>query len=292
MKLSRGEQIASAINYAALGLFALLALAPFVHVLAQSFSSHLAITSGKVTFWPVDFSLEAYNKVLNEDAFWRAFRISVARTAAGTALSILLICLLAYPLSKTYIKGRSTIMFLLVFTLLFQGGMIPKYLIVKATGLLNTFWAYIIPNAIGAFSVIVLKNFFQSVPPELEESAKIDGASNLNILFRIMVPLSMPAIATLALWSAVGNWNSFFDAVLFVTDRKLFPLQVYLRELIMFNQSNIQNNPAFSSLDNQLLAVESLKAAALIASTVPILIVYPFLQKHFVKGIMLGSVKG
>jgi putative aldouronate transport system permease protein len=290
MKLSLGERIASSVNSILLGMFALLAMLPFIHVIAQSFSSHHAIASGLVTLWPVEFSLEAYNKVLNEDAFWRAFQISVLRTAAGTGFSILLICLLAYPLSKSYLKGRSLILFLIVFTMLFQGGMIPKYLIVKATGLLNTFWAYIIPNAIGAFSVIILKNFFQSVPAELEESARIDGASNIGILFRIMIPLSMPAIATLSLWSAVGNWNSFFDAVLYVTDRNLHPLQVYLRELIMFNQSNINNSS--SGLDSAMLALESLKAAALMASTLPILILYPFLQKHFVKGIMIGSVKG
>ncbi|RAV04611.1 carbohydrate ABC transporter permease [Paenibacillus sp. YN15] len=291
MKLTLGERIGSSINSIFLGLFAIAAMLPFIHVAAQSLSSHHAIVSGMVTLWPVEFSFDAYREVLNENAFWRAFQISVLRTVAGTGVSILLICLLAYPLSRSYIKGRSAILFLIVFTMLFQGGMIPKYLVVKATGLLDTFWAYIIPNAIGAFSVIILKNFFQSVPQELEESARIDGASNVGILFRIMIPLSMPAIATLCLWSAVGNWNAFFDAVLYVTNRHLHPLQVYLRELIMFNQSNMNTNGP-SSLDNSLLALESLKAAALMASTIPILILYPFLQKHFVKGIMIGSVKG
>lgn len=291
MKLTLGERIGSSINSIILGLFAIAAMLPFVHVVAQSLSSHHAIVSGMVTLWPVEFSFDAYREVLSEHAFWRAFQISVLRTVAGTGVSILLICLLAYPLSRSYIKGRSAILFMIVFTMLFQGGMIPKYLVVKATGLLDTFWAYIIPNAIGAFSVIILKNFFQSVPQELEESARIDGASNVGILFRIMIPLSMPAIATLCLWSAVGNWNAFFDAVLYVTNRHLHPLQVYLRELIMFNQSNMNTNGP-SSLDSSLLALESLKAAALMASTIPILILYPFLQKHFVKGIMIGSVKG
>ncbi|XID93497.1 carbohydrate ABC transporter permease [Paenibacillaceae bacterium WGS1546] len=293
MKLTRGEQIASALNYIFLGLFALLALAPFVHVLAQSLSSHQAITSGRVSLWPVDFSLEAYARVLSEQEFLNAFQVSVLRTVAGTFVNVALTCLLAYPLSKSYIKGRSAIMFLIVFSMMFGGGMIPTFLIVKGTGLLNTFWAFIIPGAISAFNVIILRNFFQSVPAELEESAKIDGGSNLGILFRIVIPLSMPAIATITLFHAVGHWNAFFDTVLYVTDRKLFPLQVYLRELIMFNQSGIDNNSGYSAnMDSTLLALESLKAAALIASTVPILIVYPFLQKYFVKGIMLGSVKG
>jgi putative aldouronate transport system permease protein len=293
MKLSKGEKTASVINYILLGLFALLALAPYIHVLAQSFSSHQAITSGRVRLWPVDFSLEAYVKVLSEKAFLNALQVSVMRTVAGTFVNITLTCMLAYPLSKTYIKGRSAIMFMVVFTMLFGGGMIPTFLVVKATGLLNSYWAYIIPGAISAFNVIIMKNFFQNVPAELEESAKIDGSSNLGTLLRIVVPLSMPAIATITLFHAVGHWNAFFDTVLYVTDRKLFPLQIYLRELIMFNQSNISNNNGYSAnMDSALLALESLKAAALIASTVPILIIYPFLQKHFVKGIMLGSVKG
>lgn len=293
MRLTRGERIASALNYVFLGLFALLALAPFVHVLAQSLSSHDAITSGKVGLLPVEFTLEAYGRVLSEQAFLNAFQVSVLRTVVGTAVNVVLTCLMAYPISKTYIKGRSVIMFMIVFTMMFGGGMIPTFLVVKETGLLNTFWAFIIPGAISAFNVIIMKNFFQSVPAEMEESAKIDGASNLGILFRIVMPLSMPAVATITLFHAVGHWNSFFDTVLYVTDRSLFPLQVYLRELVMFNQSNIDNNSGYSAnMDSTLLALESLKAAALIASTVPILIVYPFLQKYFVKGIMLGSVKG
>lgn len=293
MRLSRGERLGSTINYILLGAFALLALAPFVHVLAQSLSSHQAITSGRVTLWPVDFSLEAYSRVLSENAFLNAFKVSVLRTVAGTIVNVVLTCLLAYPISKTYIKGRSAIMFLIVFSMMFGGGMIPTFLIVKETGLLNTLWAFIIPGAISAFNVIIMKNFFQSVPAELEESAKMDGGTNLGILFRIVIPLSMPAIATITLFHAVGHWNSFFDTVLYVTNRELYPLQVYLRELVMFNQSNIDNNSGYSAnLDSTLLALESLKAAALIASTIPILIVYPFLQKYFVKGIMLGSVKG
>ena len=293
MKLTRGETLASGINHVLLGLMALLALAPFVHVLAQSFSSHRAITSGLVGLWPVDFSIEAYTRVLSQADFINAFQVSVLRTVVGTLFNVVITSLLAYPLSKRHLKGRSLIMFLIVCSMMFGGGMIPTFLVVKATGLLDTFWAYIIPGAVSAFNVIIIKNFFQSVPAELEESAKIDGGTNLGILFRIVIPLSMPAIATITLFHAVGHWNAFFDTVLYVTNRDLFPLQVYLRELIMFNQSGIDNNSGYSAnIDSTLLAMESLKAAALIASTVPILVVYPFLQKYFVKGLMLGSVKG
>lgn len=289
MKMSAGERVFSWVNAGLLACFGFLAVAPFIHIVAQSFSGHDAIISGRVVFWPVDFQTKAYEEVFNDHAFTRAFFVSVLRAVVGTLLNVLMTVLLAYPLSKSYIRGRQVIMFLVVFTMLFSGGMIPTYLVVKAAGLLNTFWAMIIPGLIWSFNVIIMKNFFQSVPHELEESGRIDGCSNTGILFRIAVPLSMPAIATITLFHAVGHWNSFFDAVLYIMDRNLFPLQIYLRELIQFNSSNIDT---YDNWERQLLATESLKAAALFTGTAPILMVYPFLQKHFVKGIMLGSVKG
>ncbi|MGY4762323.1 carbohydrate ABC transporter permease [Paenibacillus caseinilyticus] len=289
MRMSRGEIWFHRANHMALAVFGLLALSPFVHILAQSFSSYRAIISGDVAFWPVEWTTEAYVKVFHDPGFVRSFAVSVQRTLAGTALSVVLTCMLAYPLSRAYIRGRSAIMFLIVFTMLFSGGMMPTYLVIKELHLMNTFWVYIIPGALNAFHIVIMKNFFQSIPAELEESARMDGASNTGILLRIVVPLAMPAIATIALFNAVGQWNAFFDAVMYVTDSSLKPLQIYLRELVMSGQSNINTT---DSLERQLLAVESLKAAALIASTLPILLVYPFLQKYFVKGIMIGSVKG
>lgn len=289
IKKSRGEKVFSAFNVIFLGGFALLCLFPFIHVIAQSLSSHRAIVSGEVFLLPKEITLYAYQSVLADKRFINAFGISVARTVIGTVFSVFLTCLMAYPLSKHYIKGRGIILFMVVFTMLFSGGMIPTYLIVKGTGLLNTFWAYIIPPAISAFNLIIVKNFFQSVPEELEESARIDGASNIGILFKIVIPLSMPVIATIGLFHAVAHWNSFFDAVIYITNRDLYPLQIYLRELIQFNQSDIET---IDTLEQQLLANDSLKAAVLICSTLPILAVYPFLQKYFVKGVMLGSVKG
>ncbi|CAG9621149.1 carbohydrate ABC transporter permease [Sutcliffiella rhizosphaerae] len=286
---TKGEKAFSIFNYLILGGFALLCLFPFLHVIAQSLSSQRAIVSGEVIFLPIETTFLAYKEVFMDQHFLRAFGVSVARTVVGTFINVFLTCLMAYPLSKTYIKGRGIILFMVVFTMLFSGGMIPTYLVVRETGLLNTFWAYIIPTAISAFNLIIVKNFFQSVPAELEESAKMDGASNIGILFKIVIPLSMPVIATIGLFHAVFHWNSFFDAVLYINDRSLYPLQVYLRELIQFDQSEINLRDNF---EQQLLANESLKAAALISSTIPILIVYPFLQKYFVKGVMLGSVKG
>ena len=289
IKRSKGEKTFSVLNYLFLGGFALLCLFPFIHVIAQSLSSQRAIVSGEVLFLPIETTFLAYKEIFMDQDFIRAFVVSVLRTVVGTFASVFFTILLAYPLSKTYIKGRGVILFLIVFTMIFNGGMIPTFLVVRETGLLNTFWAYIIPGLISAFNVIIVKNFFQSIPQELEESAKMDGCSNLGILFKIVIPLSMPVIATISLFVAVFHWNSFFDAVLYITDSSLYPLQVYLRELIQFNTSGIDLK---DNLEQALIANESIKAAALIASTLPILIVYPFLQKYFVTGVMIGSVKG
>ncbi|MEK3916668.1 carbohydrate ABC transporter permease [Paenibacillus sp. FSL H7-0331] len=289
MKLSYGERLFTVTNYLLLTIFGLLALTPFIHILAQSFSSYRAIMSGEVALWPVNFTGSAYQEVFQDAAFLQSFLVSVVRTVIGTVVNVSLSCLLAYPLSRSYIRGRNPIIFMMVFTMIFSGGMIPTYLLVKELGLLNSFWAYILPGALSAFNVIILKNFFQSVPHELEESARMDGCGNLGILFRIFIPLSMPAIATIALFHGVQHWNSFFDAILYMNNKSLLPLQVYLRNLIQFSTTDIHLNDA---LEQQMLALESIKGAAIIVSIIPMLLVYPWLQKYFVKGIMLGSVKG
>lgn len=288
MLRSRGEKLFLAVNYALLTLIGCTAVAPFVNLLAESFSGNTAIVAGDVLFWPVQFHLDAYRAILKDVSFVQSFQLTVLRTVIGTCANVLFTTLLAYPLSKAYIKGRSAFLFLIFFTMLFQGGMIPSFLVVKSVGLYNSFWVYVIPGAISAFHVIILKNFFQSIPGEIEESARMDGCSNLGLLFRIVVPLSMPAIATIALFNAVHHWNSFFDAVLYINNSKLYPLQIYLRNLIAANQS--QNDLQGTDAD-EIINPESLKAAALIASMIPIMIAYPFLQKYFVQGITLGSVK-
>lgn len=288
MLVSRGEKWFSALNHTVLALFSLLALAPFLHIVAQSFSSQQAVVAGSVGFWPIGWNIDAYKNVLKDTAFMNAFGVSVNRTVCGTLLSVGLTSLLAYPLSKPYILGRQWIQFMIVFTMLFSGGLIPTYLIVKEAGLIDTFWALIIPGAISAFNVIIMRSFFQSVPIELEESARMDGCSNIGILFRIVLPLSMPVIATIALFHGVAHWNSFFDAVLYLNKRDLHPLQMYLRDLILSNETNLETR----AMEKDSAAIESLKSAALIVSTLPIVMVYPFLQRYFVKGILIGSVKG
>ena len=282
-----GEKWFQVFNYVLLGAIGLMAVLPFINILAQSLSSHNAVMGGLVSLLPVDFTWSAYRLVMGDNTFFHAMWISVQRTVAGALLGVFITALLAYPLSKRYIRGRNTILFFLVFSILFNGGIIPTFFIIRWLHLLDTIWVLILPTTVAVFHVIIMKNFFQAVPFELEESAKIDGCSNLGIFFRIIIPLSMPVIATIILFKAVMHWNSFFDAVLYVSDKSLYPLQVYVRDLISYNQSSMN-----LELDAERVASESLKAAALFVSMVPILVVYPFMQKYFTKGIMLGSVKG
>lgn len=289
MAISPGEKWFYRINAALLVFIAAICVFPFLNTFAQSFSSHRAIITGSVGLWPVEFNVRAYQKVFEDHTFYAALYISVLRTAVGATLGVLVSALLAYPLARPQIKGRQTILFLILFTMLFSGGMIPTYLIVKSLGLLNSFWAMIIPGLTGAFHILVMKSFFQGIPAELEDSARVDGCSPFGIFFRIILPLSLPMLAAIFLFKAVGHWNAFFDAILYITDRSMYPLQVYLRDLIMLDQMTKD----FMVEDiEKTVPPESLKAATLMTSMLPIMLVYPFLQKYFVKGMMLGSVKG
>ena len=288
MRTSLGEKVGYGLNYLLLTAFGLLTLFPLLHVLAQSLSSHTAVVSNRVLIVPVDFQLEAYKLLFRDDAFYRAFGVSVMRTVLGTALNMVLTCLMAYPLSRRTLKGRGFVMGMVVFTMLFSGGMIPSFLLLKELHLLNTFFALILPSAISAFNLILLKNFFESIPSSLDESAKMDGAGHGTILTRLYIPLSLPAIATLTLFYAVSHWNSYFDAVMYINKAELNPLQVYLRNLIVQNESNIELT---NNMGLFLVAPETLKAATIVASVLPMIVLYPFLQKFFVKGVMLGAVK-
>jgi putative aldouronate transport system permease protein len=211
-------------------------------------------------------------------------------TLVGTLVNILLTALMAYPLARRDLPWRSPILFLVTFTMLFGGGIVPTFLIVKWLGLLNSYWSLIIPTAISAFNLIVLKNFFQQLPESLEESAKIDGCHDYGILFRIVLPLSMPALTTFSLFYAVNHWNSFFQAILYINDSSKWPIQVLLRQIVLLSQGGIGDSVATTNVMYTL--PDTVKTAVIVVATVPILCVYPFLQKHFAKGVMLGSVKG
>ncbi len=279
---------ATLLNYLLLTLFGMVTLFPFLYVLAQSLSSQTAVVSNQVTIFPVGFQVEAYRLLLADDNFYRAFGVSVFRTIAGVALNMTLTCLMAYPLSRPHLKGRGLVMNMIIFTMMFQGGLIPSFLLLRELHLLDTMWSLLLPSAVSAFNLILLRNFFQSVPHSLEESAKIDGAGHGVILLKIMVPLSMPAIATLSLFYAVMHWNTYFDAVMYISNPDWNPLQVYLRNMIVLSESNIDvtNNTGLF-----LIAQDTLKAATIVASVLPMIVVYPFVQKFFSKGVMLGALK-
>jgi putative aldouronate transport system permease protein len=289
-KKTLGSRLFDTANVIILTLCAMATLFPFLYILATSLSPLQQVLRGGLILWPEKFTWDAYTMIFSNTHFVGSIWITIVITVVGTFTNLLLTSFMAYPLAKKRLKGRRLLLFLVLFTMLFNGGLIPTYMIVKATGLLNSIWALILPNAISAFNLIIMKNFFQSIPEELEEAAKIDGCRNLGTLFRIVLPLSMPALATFTLFYAVGHWNQFFLAVMYITDSDLWPVQVVLRQMIM--EGNTQDfEQQLDTLQIQVLPA-TIKMAAIIVATVPILFVYPFLQKHFAKGVLLGSVKG
>jgi putative aldouronate transport system permease protein len=279
-------------NTAFLAVLALMCMLPLVHVLAVSFSSNTAASAGLVKLWPIDFNTKSYEYVLRQEAFLRSLFVSVERVVLGTIVNMVLIVLTAYPLSKEVQAFRMRTIYVWTFflTILFGGGLVPTYMVVQQTGIMNTIWALIIPHAVPVFSVVLLLNFFRGLPKELEEAALIDGAGQFTIMWRVFVPLSTPALATLALFSMVGHWNAWFDGLIYMHTPEKYPLQSYLQTVII--QQDLQQ---LSMTDDKLLKLISdrtFSAAQIFLGALPILLVYPFLQKYFMKGIVLGSVKG
>ena len=284
------SRVFDAFNYIFLASFAVLCLLPLVHIFAVSLSGRAPATGGFVSFWPIDFTLENYEEVMGSPTFLRSFTISVARVVSGTTLNMVLVILTAYPLSKSprVFKGRTIFIWFFVFAMLFDGGLIPSFLVVLSLGLLNSLGALVLPNAVPIFSVILMMNFFRNVPVELEESALIDGASHWKVLWYIYIPLSLPAIATLTLFAAVNHWNAWFDGLIYMTDSANYPMQTFLRSVIVsLDLTQVGINPQ----DLQRLSDRAIRGAQIIVATVPILLVYPFLQRYFISGIKLGAVK-
>ncbi|MBD2845632.1 carbohydrate ABC transporter permease [Paenibacillus sp. IB182496] len=288
MKLkTSGEKVFDVVNVGLLSFIIVICLLPLLNIAAKSFSSDAYVLAGEVFIWPKGFSVNAYEIVLGSRRFWDSFGNTVFITIVGTALNTFLTILAGYALSRKRLKGQRLFMFLFIFTMLFNGGIIPTYLVVKEVGLLNSLWALIIPGLVAPFNMIIMRLYFFNIPDSMEESAKIDGASHFRILFSIMIPLAMPSIATISLFYAVEYWNNYFEALIYITNHERFPLQVFLREMI--------SNASSADINNMDLmmntAQESVRGATVVAATVPILLVYPFLQKYFVKGAMLGAVK-
>ncbi|WP_246067563.1 carbohydrate ABC transporter permease [Paenibacillus koleovorans] len=288
MRLNSRYQVSNAIIYIVLTATALLMLLPFLHIVAGSFSSGKALITGKVGLLPVEFNLQNYKAVLNNKPIWRSFGVTIYITVIGTFLNLVFTGLMAYGLSKPHLKWRKTIMLLVLFTMIFQAPLIPSYLLIKNLGMLNSLWALMVPGLIGAFNLIIMISFFRNFPEGLLESAKIDGCGEYQTLWRIVVPLSMPSISTIGLFYAVGHWNSWANALMFIRKNELFPLQILLRRLIVESDAEQMMRSAAVNLQS----LEGIKAACIMVATVPILIIYPMIQKHFVKGAMLGSVKG
>lgn len=268
-------------------LFGLICLFPFLRVLSQAISQDKYVLSGQISFFPKGFTFKHMKFVLTYLSFRRSFTISVVATIVFTICALFMTTLLAYPLSRSYLKARKQMNFFVVFTMLFNGGIVPTYLIVRNLGLTNTFWGLIIPNVISAYNTIVLASAFRSIPSDFEEAAKVDGAGNLRILVQIMIPLAKPTLMVLMLWYAVWRWNGWFDAMMYVSDTQLTVLPLVVRRIIMQGTSALANNvPADVS---PTVAVQS---AAIIIAVFPILVLYPVIQKYFVKGVMIGGIKG
>ncbi|MFD2114651.1 carbohydrate ABC transporter permease [Paenibacillus yanchengensis] len=285
MSIRKKPPIFPIINATLLIGISLVMLIPFLNILAGSFSDGQAILKGEVSVFPVQFTFDHYMAVFKNMAIWRAFGITIWVTIAGTALSLLFTSLMGYGLSKSYLKGRSLMMLLIIITMIFPAPLIPSYLVVKSFGLLDSLHALIIPGLISAFNLVIMITFFRGIPKALTDAATIDGCDEFNIFGRIILPLSLPSLTTIGLFYAVSYWNGYMGAIMYLRNPSLFTLQVKLRQLLVEND--------VGSMDSgMLMSIEGIRMATIIVATVPILFIYPMIQKHFIKGAMLGSIKG
>lgn len=286
---SFGERLYTVIVYALLITFCLMIAIPLLHIISGSFSDPMALLKGEVGLLPEGFTLSMYETVFKDREIWQGYWNTIVYTVVGTLISVVLTAFGAYPLSRKDFFGRNVYMGLFAFTMFFTGGMIPTYLLVKQLHMLNTMWALVLPSAVSTYNLIIMRTFFQtSIPGELAESASLDGCSDLGIFFRIVVPLAAPIFAVMVLFYGVAQWNSWFPALLYISDRSMYPLQMVLREVLI--QSDI-SNMAGSTGDVEVIG-DGLKYATMVVATLPIMCLYPFLQKYFVKGVMIGAVKG
>jgi putative aldouronate transport system permease protein len=291
IKDSTSYKVFTVVNTTALLLMCALMLYPFIMLLAQSFSSAGAINAGKVNLWPVDFNLDTYRAVADNGAFWRSYGNTVVYTVIGTTIAMVLTTTYAFVLSKKHLKGRGLLIGIAVFTMFFNGGIVPNYVLISSLGMKNTMWAVILPPALSVFNLLVMKAFFENLPTELEEAAHIDGLSWFGIFFRIVLPLSKAVIATMVLFYSVQYWNDWFAAFLYLDRTDLFPVTLFLRNLIAGASTAASEGAAASGSSVSDLNA-NIQSVTMILILIPILCVYPFVQRYFVSGIMLGSVKG
>ena len=297
MKKFRSYSINDKIFYIITGFlltaFFIIVLYPCIYVVSASFSSGSAVEAGRVILWPVDFSLEGYKAVFHTPSVWIGFRNSLFYTIAGTLINILVTMIAAYSLARPDLPGRNGIMLFFTFTMFFSGGMITGYMLVRSLHILNTIWAMLIPGALGVYNLIIARTFIESnIPTELLEAAQMDGCSDIRFFASIVLPLSKAVIAVLVLFYGVSHWNSYFNAMIYLNDKELYPLTIYLKEILMASQID-PSTVADPELQNQIARMAAvIKYALIVVSMIPTLILYPFIQKYFVKGVMIGSVKG
>ncbi|TBL71622.1 carbohydrate ABC transporter permease [Paenibacillus thalictri] len=281
-------RIIDAAVYGALFVLALIAAIPFLYIIAGSFAAPDEYLNKTFLLFPTQFSWEAYTFIFSSGTFVSSLLISIYITVVGTAVNLFFTVTMAYPLARRDLRHRRAILLGVLFTMLFSGGIIPLFLVIKGVGLLDSLWSLMLPVAISPFYLIILKNFFQQLPDGIEESAKIDGCNELQTLFRIVLPLSLPAIATFSLFYAVMHWNTFFHAIMFINDSTKWPIQVLLRQVVIISSGVFESTGG----NDVVPPGQTIKMAVIVVSTIPIMLVYPFLQKHFAQGVLLGSVKG
>ncbi|AYB46506.1 carbohydrate ABC transporter permease [Paenibacillus lautus] len=291
VKEASSERLFDLMIYAIAAVIIVIVLYPLLFIVSASFSDPARVLNGEVWLLPKGVTLDAYENILHNDKIWTGYRNTILYTTVGTAINIIMTILAAYPLSRPDLPGRNGIMVLITLTMFFNGGLIPTYLLVKDLGMVDTMWALIIPGAIATYNLIVMRTYFQSsIPWELQEAAHIDGCSNWRLLFSIILPLSKPILAVMVLFYAVGHWNSFFNALIYIRNEDLHPLQLVLREILLISQSDAVDGSV--GLEKSILLAESIKYAVIIVSSLPVLLMYPLVQRHFVKGVMIGSIKG
>ncbi|MDQ0886568.1 putative aldouronate transport system permease protein [Paenibacillus sp. V4I9] len=290
-KRKSDEKLFDAVVSALALLIVVVVLYPLIFIVSASFSDPALVLNGEVVLLPKQITLEAYRNVFQNDQIWNGYGNTILYTAVGTVINLIMTTLAAYPLSRPDLPGRGIIMFFVTLTMFFSGGLIPSYLLVKNLGMVDTMWALVIPGAITTYNLIVMRTYFQSsIPWEIQEAAHIDGCSNWKLLTHVILPLSKPILAVMILFYAVGHWNSFFNALIYIRSKDMYPLQLVLREVLMVSQADAVDSNV--GLESKILLAESIKYVVIIISSLPVLLMYPFVQKHFVKGVMIGSLKG
>lgn len=293
MRESAGDRVFVGIVYALLSMVLIVVLYPLIFVVSASISDPVTVLRGEMWLFPKALSFVGYERIFANPEILTGYLNTILYTTVGTAINLVMTILAAYPLSRRDFKGRTVITWFIVFTMFFSGGLIPTYLLVRSLGLINTMWALILPGAVSVWNIIIMRTFFQSsIPGEIQESAAIDGCNNMQTLWKIVLPLSAPIIAVMVLFYAVGHWNSYFSALIYLNDRGKYPLQLLLREILIKSEVDQMAGSMTTSTQTYLMEAEAIKYAVIIVANLPVLMLYPFLQKYFVKGIMIGAIKG